>query len=161
MLPAAYVGPQQELAPLVRRGDLVRFQPRRGARRWVYVRVTSHICRRSRFSARSAEWASFTGRRVRCYAPHEAIGPDVGFDVKVADLHRLPRRPVRFATADGRLRVDVISLEHSGAWYRVTQRAPGGPVLVAEVRSPGEVSRALRSASLGRVGLADLAEVTP
>jgi hypothetical protein len=161
MLPAAYAGPAQELAPLVRRGDVVRFPPRRDARRWAYVRVTSHIQRRARYSARAPEWVTFTGRRLRPYDHRVAIGPERSYSVQVTRLHRLPRRPARFATPDGRLRVDVISLEHSGAWYRVTQRAPGGPVLVAEVRSPGEVSRALRSASLGRVGLADLAEVTP
>ena len=159
MIATAYAGPRLEPAPLLRRGDVVRFLPRRGARRWAYVRVTSDIARRARYSPRAPEWLTFTGRPVRCYDHRVAIGPEASYDVRVAALHKLPRPPARFATVDGAWRVDVISLEHSGAAYRVTRLAPGGPVLVAEARTVDEVRQALRSASLGRVGLADLHEV--
>jgi hypothetical protein len=161
MIANAYVGPEQKLPPLVRRGDVVRFVPRRGAARYRFVRVTSDIARRAQYSPRAPEWITFLGTPVRCYGDHAAIGPEASYDVRVRDLHRLPRRSVRSATLDGRLRVDVVSIVGAGVWYRVTQRAPGGPVLVAEVGTPDEVAQALRAASLGRVGLADLCEVTP
>jgi hypothetical protein len=98
----AYAGDQQEPDRLVRRGDVVRFLPRRGARRWAYVRVTSDIQRRARYSPRAPEWVTFTGRRVRCYDHAAVIGPECSYDVKVAGLHKLPppgEQPQRSITA--------------------------------------------------------------
>jgi hypothetical protein len=103
MIANAYAGPQQELVPLVRRGDVVRFVragsflPRRGATRWCYVKVSSDIQRRAQYG-RGPEWVSFVGAPVRCYGDHAAIGPEQLWDVQVAALHRLPRRPLAEVT---------------------------------------------------------------
>jgi hypothetical protein len=159
MIASAYAGPQQELVPLVRRGDVVRFVPRRGARRYCYVRVTSDWQRQAQFSPRSTLWLHFVGVPVRCYDYGVQLGPERDYAVAVAALHRMPRHPVRFATPDGRLVVDVISLEHSGPWYRVTQRPRGGGglVLLAEVRTPAEVDQVRWQRA--RASLADLDEL--
>ena len=162
VLANAFVGPEQELAPLVRRGDVVRFLrtgsflPGRLASRYRFVRVTRDWQRRAQ-CGRGPEWLAFYGAPVRCYDWGVQLGPEARFEVKVAGLHRMPRKPVQFTTADGRLLVDVISLERSGPWYRIRQRAPGGLILLAEVRTAVEVDEVLWRRA--RASLADLNEV--
>ncbi len=85
----------------LRRGDVVRFLPRRGATKFTYVRVTSHIQRRARYSPRAPEWLSFLGVRVRCYDHAVGIGGERIWSVRPAELTRLPRPPARFTSADG------------------------------------------------------------
>jgi hypothetical protein len=159
MIANAYAGPGQELAPLLHRDDVVRWVPRRGACRYRYVRVTADFERRAR-TGRGPEWVTFYGAPVRAYDWGVRLGPERAWDVKVAGLRRMPRRPVRFATRDG-LVVDVISLGRSGPWYRIRQRPRDGSglIMLAEVRTPDEVDQVLRRVSLGRACLADLEEV--
>ncbi len=165
MIADAFAGPRMELAPLVRRGDVVRFLrtgsflPGRLASRYRFVRVTRDWQRRLRCSSASPEWLAFYGVPVRCYDYGVQLGPEARFEVKVASLRRMPRKPVQFTTPDGRLVVDVISLERSGPWYRIRQRPAdrSGLVLLAEVRTPDEVDEVLWRRA--RASLADLCEV--